>query len=76
MTPFRELRYWCPTHGANVLRLSMQGADGRERHCILDMDVPSQDRRRHRVLALQQLEREVNTAAPGEVQIDLEAEIG
>ena len=56
------------------MRMAMLGSDGYERHCVLDMDVSGSDRRRHRMLALEQLDRLRESERPGEVKIDLEAE--
>lgn len=69
---FSEMRFWSPMRGCDVLRIGAWGADGRERHAIVDVDVPGKERRRRRALTIEQLERAVNIAPPGEVEINLE----
>ena len=68
---FTEMRFWSPVRGANVLRVGAWGSDGRERHAIVDVDVGGKERRRRRALAIETLERSVNSAQPGEVEVDL-----
>ena len=69
---WREIRYWSPVHGANVLRIGAMGDDGMERHCIVGMDVDGKEKRRRRAVALDQLVGAVVNAPAGEVMIDLE----
>lgn len=71
MNQFTEMRYWSPVHGADVLRVGALGSDGYERFAVVNVEVPGKERRRRREVALDQLERALESSPPGEISIDL-----
>jgi hypothetical protein len=65
---YTEMRYWSPSHGANVVRLGAWGNDGRERHAFVNADQGGKAFREARSKALDALEVACDGGESGEVK--------